>query len=111
MTAGLVCTVCGVPLSGASHNVSARPRCASNACDAVRQRERRETDPAYAARQRVRSREWAARRAERRAVAVKADGWLTGTGGCGRQYPAGSLEDGTCGGPWCPSGAGAEVSG
>lgn len=108
----LVCTVCGVALSGAARNVSARPLCASNACYAVRQRERRQTEPAYRAAQLARSRQWAARRAERRALAFKPpDGWVRCTGGCDRKYPAGSLLNGTCGGPWCPSGATPEAAG
>ena len=101
----LVCTVCGAGLGGATRHVSSRPLCGASACRATRERERRAAEPGYGEAQRRRSRQWAARRAERRALAVKSpDGWVRCAGGCDRKYPAGSLAGGTCGGPWCPAG-------
>ena len=103
----LACTVCGTPLSGASHNLSARPLCASQSCRNDRVRELRRTDPAYRAAERERDRQRRARRAETKATTARPyDGWAVCAGGCGRKFPAGSLLRGGCGGEWCPSGAG-----
>lgn len=101
-----VCAYCGGALGRMNRRAGAKPACSNRVCQARKHRERVQADPVLLQRRREadRARNMARRRqagAVPRADRAPVMGVCTD---CRRRFPAASLEAGTCGGPWCPSG-------